>query len=315
MGDSGTVTQTDIESGLRRLGLNSGDLVFVHSSLSSFGRVERGADAVVDAILNVIGPQGTLAVPTFRYMPECFDPAETTSVVGRITEVVRLRPNAIRSLHPTHSVAAIGRWAKQLTEGHEDTHPFGEGSPLHKLYLMDGKLLLLGVTHRTTSIIHVAEEVARMPYLDRTREARIRTPNGIVRKMVRRPGCSQGFAKIDDELESTRQASRLHIGECLAQLIPARAIVDTAVDLLQRDPAALLCDRPDCGICAESRAKIAAIEAARLEAEYGPIRMDPVRRVVKLLGDADIGDSEGVFHRMSLTENTEDMTNGENHTN
>ena len=64
-------TQTDLVSGLGSLGLTSGDVVFVHSSLSSFGHVEGGAETVVQAFLEVLGPEGTLAGPSFgKYFKE-----------------------------------------------------------------------------------------------------------------------------------------------------------------------------------------------------------------------------------------------------
>ena len=280
------VTQTEIEQGLRLIGLEAGDLVFVHSSLSSFGRVEGGADAVVDAILNVIGPEGTLAVPTFNYTPEYFDPAETPSVVGKITETVRLRPDAVRSLHPTHSVAAIGKRARELTEGHEKTHPFGAGSPLHKVCRWNGKILMLGVSHTTTSVIHVAEEMAHVPYLARRRRARVKTPYGIVDLEIRRPGCSRGFDRINEELPGYA-GERTQVGGCLMQLYPARAIVEAALRMLDQDPSALLCGAPDCGVCAESRAMIAAATSreARSAVQYGPVRVDWQRRVAEFVDE------------------------------
>ena len=142
---SSAVTRASIEKGLRPLGLEPGDVVFVHSSLSSFGEVVGGADTVIQAILNVIGPQGTLAVPTFNYQPDVWDPETTPSIVGAITERLRQRPGAARSLHPTHSVTAIGRGARELVAGHEELHSFARGTPLHRIYERGGKILLLKV--------------------------------------------------------------------------------------------------------------------------------------------------------------------------
>ncbi|WP_347246334.1 AAC(3) family N-acetyltransferase, partial [Thermogutta sp.] len=135
------VTKQHIIDGLRELGLRAGDTVVVHSSLSSFGKVQGGAETVVEALLEVLGPEGTLAVPTFNFEPDVFDPDSTPSVVGQITEAVRKLPGAIRSKHPTHSVAAIGRLARVITEGHENVSPFGRGSALFKLLQANGKVL------------------------------------------------------------------------------------------------------------------------------------------------------------------------------
>jgi aminoglycoside 3-N-acetyltransferase len=253
------VTKEDIIKGLRMLGLRPGDGVVVHSSLSSFGRVEGGADTVVDAILEVIGPEGTLVVPTFNYEPEVFDPQETPSVVGAITEAVRKRPNAIRSKHPTHSVAAIGRLADVIVEDHEKVHPFGRGSALFKLLQANGKILQLGTDMTTCSMVHVAEEIAEVPYLDRQRNVAIKLPNGqTVRRWVRRPGCSQGFGVLEDVLRERGQLIETTIGKCRARMCKARDLVQAALDMLRTDPESLLCKRPDCGSCAEARAMIAA---------------------------------------------------------
>jgi len=262
------VTKEDIVAGLKELGLRSGDTVVVHSSLSSFGRVEGGADTVVDAILEVLGAEGTLVVPTFNFEPGVFDPKTTPSIVGKITEAVRLRPNAIRSLHPTHSVAAIGPLAEAITEGHENVDPFGRGSALFKVLQVHGKILQLGTTHTTNSMVHVAEEIVGVPYLDRQRLVGIRTAQGkVIRRWIRRPGCSQGFDVIEEPLRQRGQITETTIGKCRARLMSARAVVDVAVELLKSDPEALLCDRPDCGACAEARAMVTILDSERQDKE------------------------------------------------
>ncbi len=262
------VTKEQIKAGLSELGLNAGDLVVVHSSLSSFGKVAGGAETVVNAILEVLGPSGTLIVPTFHFEPGIFDHENTPSIVGAITEEARGRRDAIRSHHPTHSVAAIGPLAEAITEDVEKHDPFGRGSALHKALMVGGKILQLGVTHTTNSTLHVAEELAKVPYLDRQRHVGIRKPDGdVVYKWIRRPGCSQGFDAVDEQMYEQNAITEVMIGECRARLMDARTLVDTAVELLKTDPTALLCTRPDCGICAESRAMVAATEAEAQERE------------------------------------------------
>ncbi|MDH7601420.1 MAG: AAC(3) family N-acetyltransferase [Armatimonadota bacterium] len=253
------VTKEHIAEGLRALGLQRGDSVVVHSSLSSFGRVEGGPHTVVEAILEVIGNEGTLVVPTCNYEPGVFDPETTPSVVGAITEAVRKHPNAVRSKHPTHSVAAIGQLAEIIVEDHEKTHAFGRGSALFKLLQANGKILLLGTDLTTCSMVHVAEEIAEVPYLDRQRNVAIKTPNGkVVRRWVRRPGCSRGFGVLEGLLRERGQLAETQIGKCAAKLIKARDVVEAALEMLRNDPESLLCKQPDCGTCAEARAMIAA---------------------------------------------------------
>lgn len=256
-----SVTQQEIEQGLRSIGLEEGDIVVVHSSLSSFGHVEGGAEIVVDALLDVIGKYGTLIVPTHTYNADPFDAKTTPSVCGAITEAVRNRPNAVRSQHPTHSMAAIGRYAEELTDCHEYAHAFGEGSPLYNVLERNGKILLIGVTHVSNSMIHVAEELANVPYLDRLRPVNILQPNGkVARKIIRRPGCSRGFNEVDEYLKEKRLIWETQIGESTVKLMWSTAVVATAVELLKEDPAALLCTIGDCASCAEAHGMINATQ-------------------------------------------------------
>lgn len=262
------VKKQDIVNALRELGLAPGDTVVVHSSLSSFGEVEGGADAVVDALLEALGDKGTLLAPTFNFEPGVFDHATTPSIVGKITEAVRARPDAMRSKNPTHSVTGIGPLAEAIIEDHERVDPFARGSALWKAIQVGGKILQLGVTHTTNSTIHVAEEIAKVPYLERQRYVGIKQSDGsVIYKWIRRPGCSQGFNAIDELLCERDAIREVMIGSCKARLMSARALVDAAVEMLKADPTSLLCSKPECGICAESRAMIAATESEKQERE------------------------------------------------
>ena len=106
------VTQGDILRGREELGIRPGDVVYAHSSLSAFGYVDGGADAVVDALLAAAGPEGTVALPAFTWERNhakavvVFDVANDPSEAGRITEVFRRRPSAVRNEHVCHSTAA-----------------------------------------------------------------------------------------------------------------------------------------------------------------------------------------------------------------
>ena len=105
----------------RAIGLNPGDLVLVHSALRRLGPVVGGADTVIDALLAAVGPTGTVAVPTHTWKvvtreQPVFHQTFTPSHVGALGNVLRQRAEAIRSLHPTHSVAAIGPRAAALNQ-------------------------------------------------------------------------------------------------------------------------------------------------------------------------------------------------------
>ena len=131
--DGPVVTFQEIVGALRQVQVRRGAVVYVHSSLSSMGYVQGGADSVIDAFLDVVGPEGTFCVPTIVYAGRGprppFDVAGSPSEVGGITETLRLRAEARRSDNPTHSDAAIGgrtksrpgtaatRWSRTLAPG------------------------------------------------------------------------------------------------------------------------------------------------------------------------------------------------------
>ena len=103
--------------------MHSGAIIFVHSSLRSLGHVAGGADAVIDALLDTLGPAGTLVVPTFTFAHgskanPVFNMARDPSEMSQITEATRRRPEARRSCHLLHSVAALGQHALELTAYH-----------------------------------------------------------------------------------------------------------------------------------------------------------------------------------------------------
>lgn len=169
-----SIGKAGIFKGLVELGIRRGDLLLVHSSLSSLGHVDGGPDAVIDALLQAIGPQGTLLMPaypvvgdwmTYIYSDPLFDPRSSPSGMGRITDVFWRRPGVLRSLHPTHSVAAFGPRAAYLVRNHEHSHsPCGPESPFRKLAELDGRILHLGSPFGNTTSVHVVEDmVASFP--------------------------------------------------------------------------------------------------------------------------------------------------------
>ena len=165
----------DLKQDLRRLGVEAGDIIFVHSSFKSLGPVEGGAESVILALEDAIGPAGLLLMPSFNLVkwelrPETWDPENTPSTVGWITEQFRRLPRVYRSDHYSHSVAARGRGAKDFVAGHLrqegygshwDRRPwgktFGLHSPMFRAYQDGGKLLMLGVDYYTSTYVHLVE--------------------------------------------------------------------------------------------------------------------------------------------------------------
>jgi aminoglycoside 3-N-acetyltransferase len=255
MGPSTTmVSQRDIVQGLRRLELKAGSCVLVHSALSSFGHVQGGVDAVIDALLEAVGPEGTVVVPTLSGSadldadhPPFFDPSVTVCWTGRIPETFRRRPEAMRSLHPTHSVAAIGPMARALVEGHEfSITPCGPDSPYGRLVQARGFILLLGVTHSSNTTFHHVEEIVGVPYHMQpglvaarvVKEGKVQN----IHLMLHRYGPRRNFERMEPVFRERGIQRDGQIGMAHVRLIDAYQMVEVTRQALLQDPAILLAE-------------------------------------------------------------------------
>lgn len=174
-------TPATLAADLRAVGLGDGMTVMVHASLSRLGFVAGGAQSVVTALLDVVGPDGTLMVPTHSGqltdpanwqnppVPEswwtaiqdgmpAYDPHLTPPrAMGAVAECFRHVRGAKRSANPTVSATAAGPRADELVRGHTFDEGLGESSPQARLYELDGHILLLGVTHSNNTSLHLSE--------------------------------------------------------------------------------------------------------------------------------------------------------------
>jgi aminoglycoside 3-N-acetyltransferase len=161
------VTREEIARALVELGLERGDCVIAHSSLSSFGRVTGGADAVVDAVLDALGAEGTAVFPTYtggRFQDESI-PVEKRIYTGAIPKAAYRRGDFLKGTHPFYAICARGPLAIALVAAC-DRYIFAsaEGKFLHLMAQRGGKALLLGVDHNSNSSVHLVEEFGRLEY-------------------------------------------------------------------------------------------------------------------------------------------------------
>ncbi|MGO9006099.1 MAG: AAC(3) family N-acetyltransferase [Beijerinckiaceae bacterium] len=168
------------------LGVRRGDCLMVHSSMFSFGIIEGGLDVVLQALIDAVGAEGTIAVPTYSYVRgTVFHRASTPSYfVGAFSEHVRKHPNAIRSRSPMFSHAAIGEKAKLLDEL-DGRFAVGPGSDFDMFHREGFKLLLLGVTiGEGAAYGHHLEALAGVPYREwRVLDREVVGDDGVIRKV------------------------------------------------------------------------------------------------------------------------------------
>ena len=158
-------TQPWLARDLERLGIAPGDLVMVHASLRAVGPVAGGGDTVMRALLDAVGESGTLAAYVdWEDEGSPFDPAASRAARshGVLAELLRGWPGARRSLNPGASMAAVGARAEWLCADHPLRYGYGPGSPLAKLVEAGGKVLLLGSSLENVTLLHHAEDVARL---------------------------------------------------------------------------------------------------------------------------------------------------------
>ena len=181
------LTVTSLAGQLRANGLAEGQTVLVHVAMSKLGWIAGGAEAVILALLEAVGESGTIMMTTLSSantdprdwqhppVPEswwqtirdhtpAYNPLTTpTRGMGRVPELFRTWPGALRSAHPAFSDAALGPSAGYLVAEHDLREDIGDRSPLGKLYELNGHVLLLGVGHGNNSSLHLAEHRADYP--------------------------------------------------------------------------------------------------------------------------------------------------------
>ncbi len=247
------VTKQDIINGLRQLGIKERDTIFVHSSLGAFGFVEGGAQAVIDALLESVGSNGNVCMPSFGPLPDgkTFDVGKTASGVGKVSDIFWRMPNAKRSLSPTHCVACIGKHAVEITEGHLlDETPFTKNSPYYKMMQLDGKVVALGSPlRRSLTCNYIFEDMVggRFPvkvYAAEKKEFVVIDEKGrkqIVKKKVHdlaldpiridyNPELADWFEGLLIERKCMRKGK---IGEATVLVYGIKCLIDTLADLLK----------------------------------------------------------------------------------
>lgn len=258
------VTRSSLREDLRRLGVRPSDIVMVHAAVSRVGRLLNGPDALIGAVLDAIGPDGTILAYTdwdarydelldedgrvpveWREHIPPFDPARSRVARdnGVLAEFLRTWPGARRSGNPGASVAALGGRADWITADHPLDYGYGEGSPFAKLVAARGKVLMVGAPLDTMTLLHHAEHLARIPGKRiRRYEVPFATSQGTQWRMVEEfetslpivPNLSDDyFATIVKAFLATGRGIQGFVGEAPTTIVDAAAITAFAIHWLE----------------------------------------------------------------------------------
>jgi aminoglycoside 3-N-acetyltransferase len=251
-------TAEQIEQQLRALGVRDGAVLLVHTSFRKVGPVEGGPLALIEALKGALGPKGTLVMPTMTDGETVFDPATTpTHRMGITAELFFRQPDVVRSPHPGASFAAMGPLAARICAPHPLAPPHGLDSPAGRVYGLGGQVLLLGVEHSESTVMHVAESLAKVPYS--VEHPCVVEVDGVAESVMiaETDHCSRRFRQLDAWLDASRLQRTGPVGNSTAKLVEARDPVRVALERLTVDPLVFLCDPAEfCGECAAARASI-----------------------------------------------------------
>ena len=248
---------------MRRLGLEPGDAVMVHGALSRVGAIVGGPDALVDALLDVVGPGGTVlsyqdwelgvdvwdadgrVLESLRAHVPPFDPATARAARthGILASTIGTRPGVVRSGNPGASVAALGARATRFTDAHPLVDGYGVESPFARLVEAGGRVAMIGAPLDTMTLLHHAEALADVPGKKRIRiEYPMTTPSGVEWRWAEefdtdRPVVEafpdDYFARIVEDYLATGAGRRGRVGRAESVLVDAAGIVPFAVGWIE----------------------------------------------------------------------------------
>ena len=242
-------TKQDLIRQLQEMGLKATDAVMLHSSMKAIGEVEGGADTVLDAFMEYLS-EGLFMTPahTWAQMSEthsCFDPETEPACVGIIPNLFLKHSGVVRSLHPTHSIAAYGASAPEYVRGEENcVTPCTPGGCWDRLRGIHAKILLAGVTHIRNTFIHSIEEVLDVPerFTASPSAFQIKMPEGGLKEVLvyrhynpHTAHISESFDKLSRAFYETGAAYKVSLGAAECILCDAEKMFEITSEILSHE--------------------------------------------------------------------------------
>lgn len=243
---------------LLALGVEPGGVLVVHTAFSNIAPVENGPAGLIRALLDALGPDATLVMPSMSDDDDHpFRVTETPCrAMGVVADTFWRLPGVLRSDNP-HAFAAVGPEAAAVTADHPLDVPHGPDSPVGRVHELDGQVLLLGVGHDANTTIHLAENMANVRY--RRAMHLTRLEDGQARRFDydEIDHCCAKFQLMDAWLEGPGRQRRGSVGHAEARLARSRHIVEAALARLREDETVFLHPAGVCAECDEARASLA----------------------------------------------------------
>ena len=255
------VLKEDVKGALEKAGVKKGQSIMVHTSLRSLGFVCGGPQIIIEALLESVGEEGTIMMPTqscknldpqmgvhwedpkewwqtIRDNWPAYDKDITpTNTMGAVAEMFRKWPGALRSDHPARSVAAWGKNAEYLTKDHDLSNIFGEGSPIAKLYELDGYVLQIGVGYDKNTSIHLADVRAEYPskHMETDSSAIMENGQRVWKTYKTLYVDGEDFVDIGNAFEKECEVAKVQLGNGIITMMRQRDIVDFAVKWIENN--------------------------------------------------------------------------------
>ncbi|WP_236290789.1 aminoglycoside N(3)-acetyltransferase [Paenibacillus allorhizoplanae] len=255
------LTKDDLITQFKDCGLTEGQTIFVHTSLNSLGFVVGGAETLINSLLEIVGVEGTLMMPSQTWknldpstgvhgeVPQewwtiirenwpAYDKEITPAIgMGIVAEMFRKWPGVKRTDHPARSIAAVGKHAEYITKEHDLSNIFGENSPIDKLYELDGYVLLIGVGYDKNTSLHLSETRANFPtkrFIDES--------SGIIKDGKRewvtyttQAVDDVDFVKLGNEYDKENNIKIHKVGNADVRFMKQKPLIDWAVEWMEKN--------------------------------------------------------------------------------